>query len=390
MVKSREKIRGEYSKYINETRRAVPTPKSMVRADGSCEFGTFDKEFEEMDLVRLKGPTALPNAFNALKLTLWEATEVHFDNGVLLAVVCDMGIFGKTLNVFYDKRTKTTYCWDTNLKSKDTQIAPNLIRGSVAFAKTDVSFVRYENFFDEGRAHLSGSHKGKCLITRPRKDKTAVNAIKENTGEATIDYDITLERLSDPCVASIPFDKKRPRPLYSQKDFFKAQGELTINGEKMVANEFTTAIIDDHRGYYPRHAHYDWVTTLGRYNIDGQMMYLAFNLTRNQSINQAKYNENILWLEGTSSLLPPVTFIREPATKDFRDYAEVLIRDQYDMVNLKQKVYSLNPMILHTGVVNIDYYITFGELEGYVRDETGKKYDLTGCLGMGEDKTLLL
>ena len=390
MVKSREKIRGEYSKYINETRRAIPTPKSMVRADGSCEFGTFDKEFEEMDLVRLKGPTALPNAFNALKLTLWEATEVHFDNGVLLAVVCDMGIFGKTLNVFYDKRTKTTYCWDTNLKSKDTQIAPNLIRGSVAFAKTDVSFVRYENFFDEGRAHLSGSHKGKCLITRPRKDKTAVSAIKENTGEATIDYDITLERLSDPCVASIPFDKKRPRPLYSQKDFFKAQGELTINGEKMVANEFTTAIIDDHRGYYPRHAHYDWVTTLGRYNIDGQMMYLAFNLTRNQSINQAKYNENILWLEGTSSLLPPVTFIREPATKDFKDYAEVLIRDQYDMVNLKQKVYSLNPMMLHTGVVNIDYYITFGELEGYVRDETGKKYDLTGCLGMGEDKTLLL
>ena len=61
----------------------------------------------------------------------------------------------------------------------------------------------------------------------------------------------------------------------------------------MVANEFTTAIIDDHRGYYPRHAHYDWVTTLGRYNIDGQMMYLAFNLTRNQSINQAKYNETL-------------------------------------------------------------------------------------------------
>ena len=272
MVKKKEPIRGEYSKYINETRRAVPTPKSMVRADGSCEFGTFDKEFEEMDLVRLKGPTALPNAFNRLKLTLWEATEVHFDNGVLLAVVCDMGIFGKTLNVFYDKRTKTTYCWDTDLKSKDTQIAPNLIRGAVAFAQTDVSFVKYENYFDEGRAHLTGSHKGPCLITVPRKDKTAVQAMKENMGEATIEYDINLERMSDPCVASIPFDKKRPRPLYSQKDFFKAEGELTINGEKMVANEFTTAIIDDHRGYYPRRAHYDWVTTLGRYNIDGEDM----------------------------------------------------------------------------------------------------------------------
>jgi hypothetical protein len=60
------------------------------------------------------------------------------------------------------------------------------------------------------------------------------------------------------------------------------------------------------------------------------------------------------------------------------------------MVDLKFKVYSLNPMIVHAGVVNIDYYITFGELEGFILDEAGNKYDLTGCVGMGEDKTLLL
>ena len=60
------------------------------------------------------------------------------------------------------------------------------------------------------------------------------------------------------------------------------------------------------------------------------------------------------------------------------------------MVNLKFKVYGINPMIMHAGVVNIDYYVTWGELEGYLRDEDGKKYDLTGMMGMGEDKTLLL
>ncbi|MCR4610475.1 MAG: DUF2804 domain-containing protein [Lachnospiraceae bacterium] len=389
-MEKKELIRGDYSKYIHEARRAVPTPHNIARPDGMCEFGTFDREFEAMDFLKLKGPTALPNAFNRLKLTLWEATEVHFDNGVLLAVVCDMGIFGKTLNVFYDKRTKSTYCWDTDLKSKDTKIAPNLIKGSEAFAKTDRSFVKYINNFDKGKAHLSGSHKGECLITRPRKDKTAVAAMKENMGTGTIEYDLELTRLSDPCVVSIPFDRKRPRPLYSQKDFFKAEGELTINGEKMVTNEKTTAIIDDHRGFYPRRAHYDWVTTLGRYNIDGEEMYLGFNLTRNQSINQDKYNENILWLEGKSSLLPPVTFTRDIPTSEFKDYQEIHIRDEYDMVNLTQMVYSINPMITHAGVVNIDYYISFGELKGYLRDETGKKYTLDGCVGMGEDKTLLL
>jgi len=36
------------------------------------------------------------------------------------------------------------------------------------------------------------------------------------------------------------------------------------------------------------------------------------------------------------------------------------------------------------------FNITFGELEGYLRDEDGKKYILDGLTGIGEDKTLLL
>ena len=169
---------GDYSKFIDEKRRAVPTPESMVDENGICAFGTFDKEFEKMDLVKLKNPTSLPNCFNRLKLTLWEATEVHLKNGVLLAVVCDMGIFGKTLNVFYDKRTKKVYCWDTNLKSKDTVIAPNLINGAVAEGKTPVSHVRYVNDFQDGKCHLKGQHTGKCLIGNQRKLRRSDNRVR--------------------------------------------------------------------------------------------------------------------------------------------------------------------------------------------------------------------
>ena len=382
---------GEFSKFIAPERRAVPTPESMVKEDGTCEFGTFQSEFKKMELLKLKGPTAAPNCFNRLKLTLWEATEVHFKEGVLLAVVCDMGIFGKTMNVFYDKETHYVYCWDTNLKSKDTQIAPNLIDGAVAYAETPVSFVKYVNNFQDGRCDLSGKHTGKCLITKPNKDKTCVEAMKENYGEASIEYDVKLTRLSDPCVVSIPFDAKRPRPLYSQKDFFKAEGSLTINGKTYTSDEDTVAVVDDHRGYYPRKAHYDWVTTLGRREVDGKKEYIAFNLTRNQSIDQDKFNENILWQVGKSSILTPVVFERSVESKDFKDGSLWTIKDEHDMVNLKFHVYGINPMVLHVDhIVRIDYYITFGELEGYLRDEDGNKYDLTGMMGMGEDKTLLL
>ena len=251
-----------------------------------------------------------------------------------------------------------------------------------------MSHVRYVNDFQDGKCHLKGQHTGKCLITVPQKDKTIVAAIKENYGEATIEYDFTLTRLSKPCVASIPFGKNRP--LYSQKDFFKAEGRLVINGEEMLTDEDSAAIVDDHRGYYPRRAHYDWVTTMGKCNVDGAEKWLAFNLTRNQSIDQEKYNENILWLEGKTSILPPITFTRNPESKDFKDYSEWIVKDEHDMVNLKFKVYNMNPMIMHALVVKIDYYVAYGELEGYIRDEDGKKYVLDGMLGMGEDKTLLL
>ena len=264
------------------------------------------------------------------------------------------------------------------------------MNGSVAEAASDAGFVKYVNNFQDGRADLSGKHTGTCLITIPNEEKKASESVKDNWGEATIEYDFKLTNLSDPCVVSIPFPYSDNRTLYSQKNFFKAEGKLIINGEEMLSDDESVAIIDDHRGYYPRRAHYDWVTTMGKCDIDGERKYLAFNLTRNQSIDQDKYNENILWLEGKSSLLPPVTFTRSIASKDFTNYSEWTIKDEYDMVNLKFKVRGINPMVLHALVVNIDYYVAWGELEGYIRDEDGKKYILDGMMGMGEDKTMLL
>ncbi len=358
---------GRYSEYISDKRRAVEPPESMVNPDGSCVFGTFDREFQRMDLVRLKKPTGAPQFLNRLKLTLWEATEVHFDEGVLLLAVCDMGLFGKVLHVFYDKRTKRMQYWEASLPNGKVMIAPNLIGGSVTRAQSKDCEVRYENRFDEGICEIGGRHM---------------------SGGERIEYGLRLTRISKPCVVSIPFGPNRP--LYSQKDFFRAEGSITLNGKVLNSNERSVAIVDDHRGYYPRHAHYDWVTTMGINETDGEKRFFAFNLTRNQSINQRDYNENLIWLENETSLLPPVLFTRDRPSRAFDGHAVWTVRDEYDMVSVRFLVDAQYAMLLHTGVVNIDYFISFGSLEGYVRDEDGKKYVLDGMLGMGEDKTLLL
>lgn len=370
---------GDYSKFIHEKRRPVPTPDSIVGPDGQCVFGTFLSEFKDMDLLRADRPTAAPNCMNKLRLTLWEACEVNLDGGTLLIAVSDMAFFGVTLHVFYDKATRTMHAWQTNLSAKKTFISPTLLNGDESKAYTKNSHIKYVNNFEVGKATVEGHH--------------------ETKEQGRIEYNFELERVSDPCVVSIPFGKNRP--LYSQKDMFRVKGKLVFNGKEYVANEDTCAVIDDHRGYYPRKAHYDWVSTMGRC-VSRERKYFGFNLTRNQSIDQEKYNENIIWLEGTSSLLPPVVFERDIETADFcarrdaerkagKDVTPAIwtMKDEHGMVNARFKVYDAFAMVVHAGIVNIDYYIVFGELEGKMLGEDGTEYVLDGLSAIGEDKSLL-
>ena len=362
---------GDYSQYIAPERRSVPTPRHMVE-NGKCVFGTFDREFETMDFLEIDHPTAAPDLFRKWKLTLWEAVEVHLEEGVLLCACCDMGIFGQVMNLFYDKRKKKVYSWAVKIPSQNASVAENLLNGSETKATGNHLSFQCVNDLQEGR----------CQVRGWQEDKTG-----------RIEYDFSLTRLSDPSVVSIPLEDPavRHRPVYTQKDFFRCSGWLKINGETFRATETSTAILDDHKAYYPRKAHFDWVSTMGVNETDGEKKWFAFNLTRNQSVDQEKYNENLIWLENETSLLPPVKFTRDIPTLKFKDGARWFIQDEHDMVNVTFHVYDIFRMVTHAKpLVNIEYFVAFGELEGYVRDESGKKYVLDGMMGMGEDKTLLL
>ena len=216
-------------------------PLIVVKRDGSRQ--SFDKSKLINGMVRAceKRPVALAQLekiADDIEQELQGSLEREINTSEIGEMV--MGLFGITINVFYDKRTGKACQWCTNLPSRDTGIAPNLIDGSVAEARTEDGFVRYVNDFGNGRCELSGSHTAK--------------------DGARVEYEFALSRISLPSVVSIPFGSNRP--LYSQKDFFHAAGRITVNGETLHSDGDTVAIVDDHRGYYPRHAHYDWVTAM--------------------------------------------------------------------------------------------------------------------------------
>ncbi len=350
----------DFNDVLSPRRIPVPTPDDIVDEFGNCRFGTFESEFKKMSFLDINRPTSLPNVFNKSKLTLWEATELDFGKVVLLTAVCDMALFGTALTVLYDKRIRKCVAWQEMFPSSKAVIAPNLLNGAETYSDTKNVRIRYVNNFQRGEAIVSGTARSKAA--------------------GAIDYRVKLTRKSLPSVVSIPFAANRP--LYSQKDLFSVEGYLDYNGERFFADEATVAIIDDHRGYYPRHSHYDWVTTLGKKEIDGREQYFGFNLTRNQSINQDDFNENLIWFEGRTTRLTPVVFKHETPTLWH-------VQDTHGMTDLYFDIGDEFLMRVPAKVIDINYHITFGELRGYVSDPDGRRYCLDGMTGIGEDKTLV-
>lgn len=180
--------------------------------------------------------------------------------------------------------------------------------------------------------------------------------------------------------------------MYTQKDLFSVKGSIWVDGKEIKATSKTRSVIDDHRGYYPRNMHYDWTSFMGM--KEGKSF--GINLTHNQSSDEENYNENLIWFDNDMSILPPVKFehINDCKTIEFESPEKTpmkwTIKDQHDMVNLTFDVLGVHKNLTNVAKVIVDakYFVAFGKINGYVRDEKGKKYEFKDDHAIAEDKTM--
>ena len=157
------------------------------------------------------------------------------------------------------------------------------------------------------------------------------------------------------------------------------QGSMSLGNEKTVfVRGKSFAIIDDHKGFYPYVMRYDWVTAAA---YDEEKRLIGFNLTDNQSVDLAKYNENCLWIDGKLNLLPPVKFKRP-----YGAMGDWVIRDEYDMIDLTFKPVSMGEINMNLLFLKVKYRGPFGYCNGSIKDASGRKLDINGYFGMGEEK----
>lgn len=357
----------ELPDYISSTRIPAPTPDSIAQ-DGKVRYGTFDAPFNNLNMLEIAKPCGpkMPDFMKASRLTEWEAFEVAMDEGALISAVYSVGPIGFSIFVWYDKRDEEVYTWANFVPKNKAHVAAQLVNDK-CYCKTKNSEFTINNDFANGKASAKGYTKSKI-------------------GEFSID--MHFERISPLANGVMPLAKNKDgsfrNPLYSEKDFFKASGTITLNGRAYVTNERSVGIIDDHKGFYPRHAHYDWLTTMGQIDDDGVKKCFAFNLTRNQSVDQHQYNENVIWIEDKSYPMPPVTFTHETKS-DKKNVWHIKDDAKKGLVDVTFTFEHSFKMPTPAAVCH--YVLPFGTISGYVTDTNGKKYVVDGMLGIGEDKT---
>lgn len=349
---------------ISEKRNPIPSPEKIVDSDGKFIFGTFSEPLKCINMLDAKKPCGLPmtKLIKNSRLKNWEAVEIAFDEGFMTCAIYEAGAIGFNIMMFYDKKEKKVYSWKQTKKIAKVKSHLTLV-DSLKALKTLKSDFKIKNNFEKGKVYFDAKIQNK----------------KYGLAECNVEF----TSCSDPSVVVIPFGKNQA--LYTHKEVFKVKGTLKFGDKVFEANERTTGIIDDHRGYYPYKMHYYWLTGMGVKNIDGKDIVIGFNLTQNQSILPKDYNENLLWYGDDSYTLPPVKFT-------ILDDGKWQIKDEFDMVNIKFTPVASHIEKLYAIFIDVNYKAPFGtEVEGYIRKtKDGKKIDMSGLNYMGEDKKLYM
>lgn len=318
------------SQYI--VRDITAAPEKLV-VDGEYVLGCFNTPVKQANLLDVKSPNnfPIPRALKFIQLREWQAFQIKNEEYFIMIAIYNAKKISLVQFIVYNLKNKDKVKYEKKCMSWNLDI-PDTLYGSSASYTSD-------NFSIQVQHDLT-SHKLEIDVNIEGFESLPYVKAHFSGEHDTARY--------KPMVVCNPFSPESV--MYSHKCLMPAQGSLTLGAQEIVFGAGQTQlIIDDHKGYYPYITTYDWVTGLGT-TPDNKL--IGFNLTNNQVVQQDKFNENCLWLDGELYPLPPITVHRPNGHTDTWH-----ITDEHDIVQLE-----FTP-VTHTSV-RVNYFVICSEYEG--------------------------
>jgi hypothetical protein len=339
-------------------RTIQPPPSSLVDA-GRVRFGTFSGPIADVNLIDAQ-PWMLPvpRPLRRFRLKEWQAFQLANDRYFIVVALFNAKLLALAQVKVYDRQLRRKYVFERKLPGWALTAPRNLLDSEMRWTDGTAS-IAFRNHLAADRIELEFE-----IPSGPDMPGLTGKVVADASGR-------------EPEVVSIPFANNRG--MYSHKGCLALTGELQLGAQPITFTKTNGLLLmDDHKGYYPAVMRWDWVTGGG---FDDRGRQIGFNLTRNDSIDPDRYNENCLWIDGRIHLLPAVTFVRRPTPAP-----EVWqVRDVAGEVELDFEIEVEGRVRVNALVVQSRYRGPFGSLRGTLRGPEGERVSLDGMFGMAED-----
>lgn len=346
------------------TREILPAPDFPV-INGKPVFGTFSGVFKKFDIRGLKHPfTSLPLPSIATNFRIMGIMRFVFcdDNNIGEIELFDAGYFSFMETTLWNRKTCHRIAYRRILP-------PGLMKAPIDFS----------NSMTACRTHRRLVRIGMRLAKhRFVADFDFLGSDARPPCEGRLEMDLSLPGFAD-LSAVVPYRVRR-RCQVSYLMTAPLSGSIgTGYDDYHIKPENGVGFFDIRKAHFGLRTKMSKMIGLGR--LAGRMV--SFQLGNPLSNDDARYNDNVLFIEGKAYPLPPVKI-----TRPYGVSGEWVIQDTESMVDLVFTPISDSPRQLSAFIVRTDYHTVYGLYEGTLLTSDGEKIELKGFPGIGK-KVLL-
>jgi hypothetical protein len=353
--------------------RSMTNPPKNIVQKGKAKFGTFSPVPGRLDIRGIQAPFAgipIPSFITNIRIKSRLEYVFSVGNYIGLAEFFDDKVFGLADIIFWNRETGKKFYYHTFMSAR-RRFVP---------VKTD-------------KAACSSFRRSRYIRIAWNRPRNRISLVF-NMHETALFPPVTGYLFSSFSNSQLQeFVSVTPAPITSRCSAtwimnMTSRGAITIKNWKTQpalymqdTNSLSCMILN--RMYYKFHTRSKMAYGIGI--ADSRKIIFRFINTTADSIDADHYNDNMLTIDGTTTLIPPVCI-----THSFGIDKKWIIQDTESMVDLEFSPISINQRNLSIAFVRTAYSTVYGLFNGVLLSESGEKILLKDFPGIVRNNMLRL
>jgi hypothetical protein len=180
---------------------------------------------------------------------------------------------------------------------------------------------------------------------------------------------------STPVAVSLNFSERRN--MYVYKTFTAVRGDIVLGGRHVTLDQSRClGIFRDYKGFFPYRMYGMFCGSMG---FDDEGRRYGFHIVENQAKETRKNNENVLWVNGQCTPLPPVRITMPDGPE-----SDWVIQDVEGMVDLVFTPKEINRFGANLLISSGDFLVGMGYYNGMLVAHNGEQIQVRNQWGIGE------